>query len=67
MFHDKCAEVFKVLKNHKSFDWSPECAKVFEDLKSYLASPSILLKLEDGEELYIYLVVCTCAVSLIFV
>lgn len=49
---DKCIEVFMVLKNHKSFEWTIECKKAFEDLKGYLTNLPILLKPKDGEELY---------------
>lgn len=64
---DRCVAVFKILKNHKSFYWTPECATTFEDLKSYLISLSILSKPEGREELYLYLAVSTCAVSSILV
>lgn len=49
------------------FDWSPECAKAFEDLKGYLTSPLILSKLVDKEELYIYLVVFTYTINSVLV
>lgn len=54
---DRYVEVFRMLKNHKTFEWMAKCAKALKDLKSYLTSPLILSKLEDGEELYIYLAV----------
>lgn len=41
--------------------------KAFEDLKAYLTSPSILLKLIDGEELYIYLAVFDHVVSSVLI
>ena len=34
---DKCLPFFRVLK--KSFEWTDECQKAFEDLKKYLSSP----------------------------
>lgn len=40
---------------------------LWKTLKSHLTSPPILLKLEDEEELYIYLVVFAHAVSLLLV
>lgn len=54
---DKYVEVFKVLKNQKSFERKMQCMKAFEYLKAYLASFPILSKPIDREELYIYLVV----------
>lgn len=39
----------------------------FEDLKGYLTSPLIFSKLEDGEDLYIYLAMSRHAVSLILI
>lgn len=64
---DMCAKVFRILKNHKTFDQSSKCAKAFEDLKSYLTSTPILSKPKDGEELYLYLVVSAHIVSSVLV
>lgn len=66
-FTNRCVKVIKILKNHKTFDLSSQCAKALEDLKSHLTSPLILSKLEDGAELYIYLVVSARVVSSILV
>ena len=35
---DKCLPFFRTLK--KSFEWTTECQQAFEDLKTYLPSPS---------------------------
>ena len=35
---DKCLPFFRTLK--KSFEWTIECQQAFEDLKTYLSSPS---------------------------
>ncbi|KAK4403168.1 hypothetical protein Sango_1057500 [Sesamum angolense] len=35
---------FKILRNVKNFDWTPECDKAFNDLKEYLSFPPILAK-----------------------
>ena len=37
---DKCLPFFRVLK--KSFEWTDECQKAFEDLKKYLSSLPLL-------------------------
>lgn len=50
-----------------TFDWIEECQQAFEDLKKFLATPSLLSKLEVREELYPYLVASPEAVSLVLV
>ena len=52
---DKCLPFFRVLK--KSFEWTDECQKAFEDLKKYLSSPPLLSPSVPGEELYLYIAV----------
>ena len=52
---DKCLPFFQVLK--KSFEWTDECQKAFEDLKKYLLSPSLFSPSMLGEELYLYIAV----------
>ena len=58
---DKCLPFFQVLK--KSFEWTDECQKAFEDLKKYLSSPPLLSPSMPGEELYLYIAVSQAAVS----
>ena len=58
---DKCLPFFRVLK--KSFEWTNECQKAFEDLKKYLSSPLLLNLSMPGEELYLYIAVSQAAVS----
>ena len=58
---DKCLPFFQVLK--KSFEWTDECQKAFEDLKKYLSSPPLLSPSMPGEELYLYIVVSQAAIS----
>ena len=52
---DKCLPFFCVLR--KSFKWTDECQKTFEDLKKYLSSPPLLSLSRPGEELYLYITV----------
>ena len=58
---DKCLPFFRVLK--KSFKWTDECQKAFEDLKKYLSSLPLLSPSVPGEELYLYIAVSQAAVS----
>ena len=37
---DKCLPFFCTMR--KSFEWTNECQKAFEDLKKYLSSPQLL-------------------------
>ena len=58
---DKCLPFFRVLR--KSFEWTDECQKAFEDLKKYLSFPPLLSSSMPGEELYLYIAVSQAAVS----
>ena len=58
---DKCLPFFHTLR--KSFEWTDECQKAFENLKKYLSSPPLLTPSIPGEELYLYLAVLQAAVS----
>ena len=58
---DKCLSFFKVLK--KAFEWTDECQKAFQDLKTYLATTPLLSPSVIGKELYLYLAVTPHAVS----
>ena len=59
---DKCLPFFKVLK--KAFEWTDECQKAFQDLKTYLTIAPLLSPSVLGEALYLYLVVSLHALSL---
>ena len=58
---DKCLPFFQVLK--KSFEWTDECQKAFEDLKKYLSSPPLLSPSMPEKELYLYIAISQAAVS----
>ena len=58
---DKCLPFFRILR--KSFEWTDECQKAFEDLKKYLLSPPLLSLSKSGEELYLYIAVSQAMVS----
>ena len=58
---DKCLPFFRVLK--KTFEWTDECQKAFQDLKMYLVAAPLLSPSVMGEELFLYLAVTPHAVS----
>lgn len=64
---DRCRPFFQLLHKWKDFTWSKECDKAFEDLKAYLAHPSIMSRLEKEWVLYAYIVVTLHAESLVLV
>ncbi|KAL0413341.1 UNVERIFIED_CONTAM: hypothetical protein Sradi_1535800 [Sesamum radiatum] len=45
---DKGLPFFKILRNVKKFEWTPECDKAFNYLKQYLSSTPILAKPDKG-------------------
>ena len=64
---DKCLPFFKALKKVKNFEWTDERQVAFEELKKYMAEPSIQSKPVDGEVLYMYLVVSDKVLSAVLV
>ncbi|KAM1623999.1 hypothetical protein ACFX1S_022302 [Malus domestica] len=62
-FIDRCKPFFKAIKRVQRDKWDEECERAFQVLKKYLTSLPLLSKLEEAEDLYIYLVVSEVAVS----
>jgi len=60
---DKGHPYFQCLKRNSRFVWTRECEEVFVKLKEYLASPSVLCKLELGILLHLYFAVTKRAIS----
>ena len=58
---DRCLPFFRTLK--RSFEWTNECQTTFDNLKTYLSSPSLLNPSKPGEELFIYLAVSQAAIN----
>ena len=58
---NKCLPFFCV--SRKSFEWTDECQKAFEDLKKYLSSPPLLSPSRPGKELYLYIAISQATVS----
>ncbi|GKV44660.1 hypothetical protein SLEP1_g51822 [Rubroshorea leprosula] len=73
---DKCLPFFKIMRSaaqkdesgkEKKFTWNSECQAAFDELKSYLSSPPLLTKADDGEILYLYLGISDEAISSVLV
>ncbi|GKV11423.1 hypothetical protein SLEP1_g22684 [Rubroshorea leprosula] len=73
---DKCLPFFKIVRlaaqkdesgKQKKFAWNSECQAAFDELKSYLCSPPLLTKADDGEILYLYLGISDEAISSVLV
>ena len=62
---DKCLPFFRTLR--KSFEWTDECQKAFEDLKKYLPFPPLLSSSKPGEKLYLYLAISQATVNVALV
>ena len=58
---DKCLLFFKTLK--QAFVWMDECEAAFQELKRYLSNPPLSSPSKEGDDLFLYLVVSTTAVS----
>ncbi|XP_030936084.1 uncharacterized protein LOC115961201 [Quercus lobata] len=58
---DKCLPFFKVLKT--AFEWTDECQRAFEELKTYLVSLPLFNPSKPGEELSLYLAVSSTTIN----
>lgn len=59
---NKCLPFFKTLK--KAFEWTDDCQRAFEEIKTYLLSPPLFSPSKPNEELFLYLPVSSTDVSL---
>lgn len=66
---NKCHTFFQALKgeSRRSFEWTVDCDLAVNELKSYLSSAPLLVKPKEFENLYLYLVVSSHAMSLALV
>ena len=64
---DRCRPFFLLINKWKGFEWTEECAQVFQQLKEYLSFPFILLSPEADEILFAYIVVAPHTVSLVLI
>ena len=62
---DRCRPFFLLLHKWKGFEWTKECAVVFQQLKEYLSRPPIMSSHEVDEVLFAYLVVVSHVVSFV--
>ncbi|RVW68761.1 hypothetical protein CK203_065668 [Vitis vinifera] len=62
-FTDKLCLFFITLQGANIFGWTDECKHTFEAIKCYLAELPILSSPKANEELYMYLAVSDCAIS----
>ena len=51
----------------KGFEWTEECAQVFQQLKEYLSHPPIMSSPEADEVLFAYIAIASHAVSLVLI
>ena len=56
-----------MINKWKGFEWTEECATAFQQLKDYLARPSIMSSPEPDEVLFAYIAVTSYAVSLVLI
>ena len=56
-----------MINKWKNFEWIEECAKAFQQLKDYLAQPSIVSSPELDEVLFAYIAIASYAVSLVLI
>ena len=64
---DRCRPFFLLLHKWRGFEWTKECALVFQQLKEYLSWPPIMSSPEMDEVLFTYLVVASHVVSFVLI
>ena len=64
-FIDKLRSFFTTLSGAQTFGWTEEWKSAFDAINQYLIEPPTLSNLEEGKELYMYLVVPDYAVSVV--
>jgi len=60
---DKGLPFFKLLRKSDKFEWNEEAAVAVQRLKDFLTTPPVLIALEDGETLLLYIAATTHMVS----
>ena len=64
---DRCRPFFLFMNKWKGFEWTEECAQVFQQLKEYLSHPPIMSSPEADEVLFAYIAIASHAVSLVLI
>ena len=62
-FIDRLKPFFTTLRGASRAKWGEECDRAFAAIKQYLTEPPILISLEAGDTLYLYLAASDIAVS----
>ncbi|XP_058202956.1 uncharacterized protein LOC131317417 [Rhododendron vialii] len=61
---DKCQPFFTLLKgSRQSFNWTEDCDRALQQLKTYLSMTPLLVTPRDQEDLFLYLAVSLHAIS----
>ncbi|XP_070035446.1 uncharacterized protein [Nicotiana tomentosiformis] len=50
-----CEPIFKLLKKNAAVKWTDECQEAFDQIKSYLSNPPVLVPPKPGRPLILYL------------
>ena len=64
---ERALPFFKLLRKSGPFSWTEEAEQDFQELKQHLVSLPILVSLEPGEPLYLYIAAAAKAVSMVLV
>jgi hypothetical protein len=64
---ERALPFFKLLWKSGPFSWTEEAEQAFQELKQHLVSLPILVALEPGEPLYLYIVAAAEAMSMVLV
>ena len=64
---DRCRPFFLLINKWKNYKWTKDCAETFQQLKDYLARPSVMSSPEPDEVLFAYIAVASYAVSLVLI
>ncbi|KAL6324728.1 hypothetical protein AAG906_017068 [Vitis piasezkii] len=64
-FTNKLRPFFLTLKKANMRGWTSDCEQAFGQIKHYLTQPPILSSPHPGEELYMYIAVSDCVVSVV--
>jgi hypothetical protein len=64
---ERALPFFKLLRKSDPFSWTEEAERAFQELKQHFVSLPILVALEPGEPLYLYIAAATEVVSMVLV
>ncbi|RDX61462.1 Retrovirus-related Pol polyprotein from transposon 17.6, partial [Mucuna pruriens] len=64
---EKARPFFQLLKKSTSCHWNDDCEKAFQDFKQFLASPPVLTRPMDDQDLCLHLVVSKHSISIVVV